>query len=79
MSAARVGRELFGYLIVLLIAALAVEQVLSNRFYQDYDTSRQTSRAAQLAARGAATSRPAAAKPATPPRREPPKVGAGQV
>lgn len=49
VSAGRVGQELFPYLIVLLVLVLAGEQVLSNRFYQDYDTSAQRSRASQLA------------------------------
>ena len=31
--------------------ALAAEQVISNRFYQDYDTARKKSRVAQLAER----------------------------
>jgi len=51
ISAGRVGQELFPYLIVLAVIVLACEQVVSNRFYQDYDTTRQRSRAAQLAAR----------------------------
>ena len=49
VSAGRVGQELFPYLILLLVLVLAGEQVLSNRFYQDYDTRQQQSRAAQLA------------------------------
>lgn len=54
VSAGRVGQELFGYLILLVVLVLACEQVLSNRFYQDYDTSVQRSRAAQLAGGSAA-------------------------
>ena len=49
VNAGRVGQELFPYLIVLLVLILALEQVLANRFYQDYDTAAPTSRAAQLA------------------------------
>jgi hypothetical protein len=49
VSAGRVGQELFPYLIVLVVLVLAAEGVLSNRFYRDYDTSQQRSRAAQLA------------------------------
>lgn len=49
VSAARVGRELFPYLIVILVLVLGCEQTLANRFYQDYDTSMKRSRAAQLA------------------------------
>ena len=49
VSAGRIGQELFPYLIVLLVLVLAGEQVLANRFYQDYDTRQQRSRAAQLA------------------------------
>ena len=49
ISAGRVGQELFPYIIVLLVLILAGEQVLSNRFYQDYNTSPEQSRAAQLA------------------------------
>ena len=60
VSAGRVGQELYGYLIMLLVVVLALEQVLSNRFYQDYDTSAPTSRAAELAARSKVA-------PATPP------------
>ncbi len=52
VSAGRVGKELFPYLIVLLVLVLAGEQVLANRFYQDYDTSQQRSRAAELARAG---------------------------
>ncbi len=51
VSVGRVGRELFPYLIVLVALLLACEQVLSNRFYQDYDTAQAPSRAAQLAER----------------------------
>jgi hypothetical protein len=54
VSAGRVGQELFPYLIVLVVLVLAFEQVLSNRFYQDYDTSVARSRAAQLAGGAAA-------------------------
>jgi hypothetical protein len=56
VSAGRVGRELFGYLIVLLALVLGCEQALANRFYQDYDTSQERSRAAQLAGGAAAPS-----------------------
>ena len=49
ISAGRVGQELFPYIIVLLVLILAGEQVLSNRFYQDYNTAPEQSRAAQLA------------------------------
>ncbi|MEX0676176.1 MAG: BatA domain-containing protein [Pirellulales bacterium] len=49
VSAGRVGQELFPYLIVLMAVVLGCEQVLANRFYQDYDTSITRSRAAQLA------------------------------
>ena len=51
VSAGRVGKELFGYLMVLLVLVLGCEGVLANRFYQDYDTSQKQSRAAQLASR----------------------------
>jgi hypothetical protein len=51
-----VGQELFPYLIVLLAFILGCEMVLSNRFYQDHDTSLARSRAAQLA-QGTATAR----------------------
>jgi len=51
VSAGRVGQELFPYLIVLVVLFLAGEQVLSNRFYQDYDTTKQRSKAAQMAAK----------------------------
>ena len=53
VSAGRVGQELFPYLIVLLVLVLAGEQVLANRFYQDYDTTQHRSRAAELAHAGA--------------------------
>jgi hypothetical protein len=36
-------------LILLVAVILAAEQLLANRFYQDYDTGVQTSRAAELA------------------------------
>jgi hypothetical protein len=49
VSAGRVGQELFPYLIMLVVLVLACEMVLSNRFYQDYDTGVQKSRAQQLA------------------------------
>lgn len=49
ISAGRVGQELFPYVIVFLVLILAGEQVLSNRFYQDYNTAPEQSRAAQLA------------------------------
>ncbi|MEX0978969.1 MAG: hypothetical protein WDZ48_08970, partial [Pirellulales bacterium] len=49
VSAGRVGKELFPYIILILVVVLAGEMVLSNRFYQDYDTARSRSRAAQLA------------------------------
>ena len=54
VSAGRVGRELYPYLIVLLAIILGCELALSNRFYQDYDTTIKRSGAAQLAARAAA-------------------------
>jgi hypothetical protein len=57
INVGRVGRELYPLLIVLLVVILAFEQVLSNRFYKDYDTSERPSRAAQIAARSASTSR----------------------
>jgi hypothetical protein len=50
VSAGRVGQELYPYLIMILVVVLAMEQVLSNRFYQDYDTKAARSRAAELAA-----------------------------
>jgi hypothetical protein len=50
VSAGRVGQELYPYLIVLLAIILGCEQALSNRFYQDYDTTVARSGAAQLAA-----------------------------
>jgi hypothetical protein len=58
VSAGRVGQELYPYLIVLVVLLLAGEQVLSNRFYQDYDTSKQRSKASQLAAKLAAHEQP---------------------
>mgnify|MGYP001034836827 CR=1 FL=1 len=79
MNTARVGQELFPYLMMLLVVVLAFEQVLSNRFYQDYDTARQPSRAAQLASRVLSPKREGAkretAKRETS-KREPPQVGA---
>ena len=51
VSAGRVGQELFPFLMVMLVLALALEQVLANRFYQDYDTAGPPTRAAQFAAR----------------------------
>ena len=54
VSAGRVGQELFPYLIVLLVIILGCEQVLSNRFYQDYDTQVKQSPAARIASRAAA-------------------------
>ncbi len=54
VSAGRVGQELYPYLIVLLAIILGCEQALSNRFYQDYDTTVKRSGAAQLAAGKAA-------------------------
>jgi hypothetical protein len=65
VSAGRVGQELFPYLIILLVLVLAGEQVLANRFYQDYDTTQQRSLAAQLAGGGsdrAATGRAVTSK-----------------
>jgi hypothetical protein len=59
VSAGRVGQELFPFLIVMFILALALEQALANRFYQDYDTAVQPTRAAQFVAR---------AEPAKPPK-----------
>lgn len=62
ISAGRVGQELFPYLIVLLVLVLAGEQVLANRFYQDYSTAPAVSRAAELAhSGGGSPSRGAAA------------------
>jgi hypothetical protein len=61
----RVGQELYPYLIVLLVVVLALEQVISNRFYQDYDTAAPRSRAAQLASRASAPT--ASAPPASVP------------
>ena len=54
------GQELFPYLIVLLVIVLAGEQVLSNRFYQDYDTGVQADRGRRswLAARRLESQRP---------------------
>ncbi|MGD9723268.1 MAG: BatA domain-containing protein [Pirellulales bacterium] len=57
VSAGRVGQELYPYLIVIVVLVLAFEQVLSNRFYQDYDTAARPSRAAQLAGRSTAAPR----------------------
>jgi hypothetical protein len=54
VSAGRVGQELFPYLIVLLVIILGCEQVLSNRFYPDYDTAVKQSPAARIASRAAA-------------------------
>ncbi len=54
VSAGRVGQELFPYLIVLLVIILGCEQVLSNRFYPDYDTGVKQSPAARIASRAAA-------------------------
>jgi hypothetical protein len=65
ISAGRVGQELFPYVIVLLVLILAGEQVLSNRFYQDYNTAPQQSRAAELAHGAAANN--SAAKSTPPP------------
>ncbi len=59
VSAGRVGQELYPYLMVLLVLVLAGEQVLSNRFYQDYDTKVERSRASQYAIRAAAEQREA--------------------
>lgn len=70
VSAGRVGQELFPYLIVLVVIVLGCEQVLANRFYQDYDTTKQRSRAAQLA-------EGLASKPAEPATRRQ-EVSAGQ-
>ncbi len=71
VSAGRVGQELFPYIIVLLVLVLAGEQALSNRFYQDYSTAPEQSRAAQLAKSAAKNSLPADGMPtasvATPP------------
>jgi hypothetical protein len=64
ISAGRVGQELFPYLIVLLVLVLAGEQVLANRFYQDYDTAPTVSHAAELAqsAGSSSTRSPVSAK-----------------
>ncbi len=64
VSAGRVGQELFPYLIVLLVLILACEQVLSNRFYQDHDTSQPAS-----ARRAQIVGRHPVALPASPNRR----------
>lgn len=67
VSAGRVGQELYPYLIMLLVVVLAAEQVLSNRFYQDYDTAAPKSRAAQFAGRAAAAKKePADVQVTTP-------------
>jgi len=58
VSAGRAGHELFPFLIVLVVIVLAAEQVISNRFYQDYDTARKKSRVAQLAERFARRGQP---------------------
>lgn len=63
VSAGRVGQELFGYLMVLLVFVLGCEQVLANRYYQDYDTAQKRSLAAQLAGRTQANQ--SAEQPAT--------------
>jgi len=63
VSAGRVGQELFPYLIVLLAVILACEQVVSNRFYQDYDTAAHKSKAAEIAS---ATHAHSEAPPRTP-------------
>jgi hypothetical protein len=60
-SAGRVGQELYPYLIVLLAIILGCELALSNRFYQDADTTVKRSGAAQMAARAVAA-RPDAEK-----------------
>jgi hypothetical protein len=65
VNAGRVGQELYPYLIVLLVVILALEQVLANRFYQDYDTAAPASRAAQLAGRE------------SPSPKQPPQIPAG--
>jgi hypothetical protein len=57
VSAGRVGQELFPYLIVLLALVLGCEQVLSNRFYQDYDASGGGSPARQTSASSTASVR----------------------
>jgi len=58
VSAGRVGQELFPFLMVLLVLALAFEQALANRFYQDYDTAVQPTRAAQFASRTETAKKP---------------------
>jgi hypothetical protein len=57
VSLGRSGRELFPYLIILLTIILGCEQVLANRFYQDYDTQEKASRAAELASHQSVASR----------------------
>jgi hypothetical protein len=44
-----------------VVIVLAAEQVISNRFYQDYDTARKKSRVAQLAERFARRGQPSKA------------------
>ncbi len=43
---------------MLVVIVLALEQVISNRFYQDYDTAAPRSCAAQLAAGASAELHP---------------------
>jgi hypothetical protein len=65
ISVGRAGRELFPYLMLLVVFVLACEQLLANRFYQDYDTQPARSRAAELASKDQPTvskSRPAPIK-----------------
>lgn len=58
VSAGRVGQELFPFLMVFLVLVLAFEQALANRFYQDYDTAVQPTRAAQFVSRAETAKKP---------------------
>lgn len=63
VSASRVGRELYPYLMILLAIVLAGEQILSNRFYRhEQETPTGATREELLATRSpeAATDRPVA-------------------
>jgi hypothetical protein len=59
----RVGRELYPFLLVLLVLVLAVEQLLSNRFYGNDRGQESAARAGRSPAR-AAGNRSAVGKPA---------------
>jgi hypothetical protein len=63
VAAGRVGHELFPYLMVLVVIVLACEQVLSNRFYQDHDTSIQRTAAQKFAERSGTPRQTAAPAP----------------